>query len=55
MCCQGPFGMGRVVVTEAFVLETLRPARTNRRGGDVPGVTINRFCASGIERLAPIR
>ena len=62
-------------MAEAFVLETLRTARTKAspRGGfagvspvdllvglqrelvrrtDVPGVTINRFCASGIDAVA---
>ena len=34
------------VVAEASVLETLAD------WGDVPGVTINRFCASGIDAVA---
>jgi acetyl-CoA acetyltransferase len=41
---------------EAFVLETLRTARTKATmlagWGNVPGVTINRFCASGIDAVA---
>jgi acetyl-CoA C-acetyltransferase len=42
-------------VAEAFGLETLRTARTATMlagWGNVPGVTIKRFCASGIDAVA---
>jgi acetyl-CoA acetyltransferase len=42
-------------VAEAFVLEALRTARTAAMLaglGNVPGVTIKRFCASGIDAVA---
>ena len=42
-------------MAEAFVLEALRTARTATMvagWGNVPGVTIKRFCASGIDAVA---
>jgi acetyl-CoA acetyltransferase len=44
-------------VAEAFVLEALRTARTATMvagWGNVPGVTIKRFCAPGIDAVAQV-
>ena len=44
-------------MAEAFVLEALRTARTATMvagWGNVPGVTIKRFCAPGIDAVAQV-